>query len=289
MALMRASSEEEVGSQASAAQALGQAIDMSAILEESISEIDRRLRRAPNKILPILEILRKQDVSANAKKRKHGDEGATSKLFHSSYVKVHKIPKDFWQEVLAELTGGRVTQSEFEKIERQTPGTVKELGYFATGLSAETKWPKHGKNSDVLKAALKRLHTELHSPLTGMVVLRPSSSISIVAWTSTFGFYNLVPTDSNVKVAIKHVHSGDEVRFQGLQVDTSVDGNGIVSNNDENKAQLQAGSVKMVCCEFFTLEQRRSWPSFRQTERFSTELMSVHTLMFGGPPAASSA
>eukprot|EP00971_Amphidinium_carterae_P320841 6377694-Amphidinium_carterae.1 len=80
---------------------------MSAILDESLAEIDKRLRRAPNKILPILEILRKQDVSANAKKRKHGDEGLTSKLFHSSYVKVHKIPKDFWQECLSEMTGGR--------------------------------------------------------------------------------------------------------------------------------------------------------------------------------------
>eukprot|EP00971_Amphidinium_carterae_P093221 1844765-Amphidinium_carterae.1 len=288
MALNRGNSEDDVTSQTSATQ-LGQAIDMSAILEESLSEIDRRLRRAPNKILPILEILRKQDVSANSRKRKHGDEGATSKLFHSSYVKVHKIPKDFWQEVLAELTGGRVSQTEFEKIERQTPGTVKELGYFATALTADTKWPKHGKNSDVLKAALKGLHSDLSSPLANLAVLRPSSSISIVAWTSTFGFYNLVPTEGNVKVAIKHVHSGQEVRFQGLQVDTSVEGNGIVANNDENKAMLQAGSVKMVCAEFFTMEQRRNWPSMRHTERFSTELMSVHNNMFGCAPAASSA
>eukprot|EP00971_Amphidinium_carterae_P105971 2098754-Amphidinium_carterae.1 len=57
-----------VGSTLSQGSGLGGSVNMPAVLEDALAEMNAKLRRQPSKILPLLQVLRTQDVST--KKRK---------------------------------------------------------------------------------------------------------------------------------------------------------------------------------------------------------------------------
>eukprot|EP00971_Amphidinium_carterae_P143426 2841480-Amphidinium_carterae.1 len=255
---------------------LGGIVNMPAVLEDALAEMNAKLRRQPSKILPLLQVLRTQDVST--KKRKAQCD--TKLAFNSTYCKFEKIPLDFAEKVIAAGSNGALTVEDVQAAERCVRGTTKKLLFFGIGATEQCRWPKAAHDRDVCESLLLVMHYDMGEPWSKCRVLRPRQNVALVDWDH-YGYFTLLCAEgdnaaTDVYTRVRHNPSGRVVALHGLSLPVqATNGQGLFKNDLEQEAFVKVGPITLTLSMQLFAEDMGAWPSVICSERANNTTMKI--------------
>lgn len=216
---------------------------MSRLIEENIEKILEILRAEPEKVFPCYEMLRTSTFGVSKDDEEDEDDDCEQPL-HSSYTKLHRLPKDFVKAYVQEKNAD-YTLDILNRLEKHNPGSVRHLFFHAHGVAGGTSWPKFAHDRSVFRAAFGSVHESLGSRLSSLKTVEEDGKIS-VDWNN-WGGYKLYPEEKPEKTHVKHVKSGKEAAL-----DHPENGNyRLLENWDECKAKVQHQRTTTPLIDFF--------------------------------------
>lgn len=206
---------------------------LAAVMEDSITEINRLLRENTAKILPALRIIRSDDLVP----KQESEQVTEDKPFHSSYTKLQRLPKEYARELLTlEANNPEITAETFERLERATDGATRAAFYYAHHVLPPTPWPRFALNREVFAATFKMRHKAIGNRLETMP-LKTSGDDLLIDWNS-WGVYKLFPPGDVAKTEVRHIALGKSAPLAPITIAAGADYQ-LLNNWDSAKAQLK--------------------------------------------------
>eukprot|EP00971_Amphidinium_carterae_P051791 1019660-Amphidinium_carterae.2 len=250
-------------------------IDMESMLDEALTEIQKRLQKNRSRILPTLQMLRSQDqalgITAGQKRKSQSlPDAGVRQPFHKSYHRLAQLCAEFKAEVISAGTEGRISVEELLLVEKTSRGSINYIFFLGVQCNGDTKWPKHGKDLVHLKSALLMLHDECGFLWSSLEIYKPKAGMALIEW-HTWGVYKLCPF-GDAKTQIMH-RPTSTVAELGVTLHVPRDSVGRVmqKNYGEKDAHVVNGAFQIRCIDCFKEATDTSlWPSQRASERFNT-------------------